>query len=96
MVWVVEKKVFYHYLDIGIEAVTVPVRVKFEFDVQAGALVVGTLSKDILYNKEALRERYPSLRHDVLEDAISRTVDDGISGYLRESGYIERPRKPSS
>ncbi len=90
MVWVVEKKVFYHYLDIGIETVTVPVRVKFEFDVRDGAPLAGSLSKDILHNKEALRKRYPSLRHDGLENAISRTVDEGISAYLRKTGFIDR------
>ena len=43
MVWVFEKKVFYHILDMGFESVGIPVRVKFEFDVQEGSFIPDSL-----------------------------------------------------
>ncbi len=50
MVWLVEKKVFRHILDLGFERVEIPVRVKFEFEVVGGAYVPETLTKNVLYN----------------------------------------------
>jgi hypothetical protein len=38
MVWLVEKKTFYHFLDLGFESVEIPIRVKFEFEVKDEAL----------------------------------------------------------
>jgi len=34
MVWVVEKKVVHHMLGLGFERVDIPIRVKFEFEVE--------------------------------------------------------------
>jgi hypothetical protein len=42
--WLVEKKIFYHLLDMGFERVRIPVRVKFEFEVKEGSLVSDSLS----------------------------------------------------
>ena len=33
MVWMVEKKIVHHVLDMGFEQVEIPVRVNFEFEV---------------------------------------------------------------
>ena len=37
--WLVEKKIYYHILDVGYEGVGIPVRVKFEFDVREGKYI---------------------------------------------------------
>jgi hypothetical protein len=50
MVWLVEKKIFRHILDVGFERVEIPIRVKFEFEAVEGAIVPDTLTKEILYN----------------------------------------------
>jgi hypothetical protein len=55
MVWAVEKKIVHHVLDMGFERVEIPVRVKFEFEVMEGILVPNTLSKEILYNQNAIK-----------------------------------------
>jgi len=88
MVWVVEKKVFYHLIDLGFESVDVPVRVKFEFEVKNGEFVSDTLSMDMLYNKKMLEHRYPNLRVQNLDDAIQKTVQDRIHDYLNDQGYM--------
>ena len=38
MVWLVEKKVIYHTIDMGFELVEIPVGVKFEFEVKVSGV----------------------------------------------------------
>ncbi len=88
MVWVVEKKVFYHILDMGFESVGIPVRVKFEFDVQDGRLVKDSLEVESIYNQPAVVRRYPGVKKDVLEKEIQTTIHREIRIYLQNCGYI--------
>ena len=88
MVWVVEKKIFYHILDMGFESVAIPVRVKFEFDVQNGKFVSDSLSVESLYNQQAVVKRYPGVRMDSLDKEIQRTIQREIRNYLQNLGYI--------
>jgi hypothetical protein len=88
MVWVVEKKIFYHILDMGFESVGIPVRVKFEFDVKEGMLVTDSLSYETLYNQQAIVKRYPGVLMDALDKEIQRTIQIEIRSYLRKCGYI--------
>ena len=88
MVWLAGKKILHHVFDLGFERVDIPIRVSFEFEVQDGFFVHNSLSKQILYNKEALERRYPKLKRDLLENAIEKTVQEGIKIYLKEFGYL--------
>ncbi len=88
MVWIVEKKVFYHSLDLGFGRVKIPIRAKFEFEVRDGALVPDSLSKTILYNKQVLEKRYPSLDLTRLQRSIDDTVNHEIDNYFRACGYF--------
>ena len=88
MVWVLEKKVFYHILDMGFESVGIPVRVKFEFDIKDGKLASGSLSFESLYNQLAVVNRYPAVKKDLLEKEIQHTVQRKIRKYLQKCGYI--------
>ena len=88
MVWVAEKRVVRHMLDMGFEQLEIPVRVKFEFEVKEGLLVSGTLSKELLYNKNAIEKHYPKLRLQSLHRAIEKTVEDELMEYLRQCGYL--------
>ena len=91
MVWIVEKKVFYHILDMGFESVGIPVRVKFEFDVKDGNFVSDSLSVESLYNQQAVVNRYPGVKKDLLEKEIQKTVQREIRNYLQNCGYISDP-----
>ena len=88
MVWVLEKKVFHHFLDLGFEMVTIPVRVKFEFEVEEGVLIPNSISIQTLYNKENLEKRYPNLKLQSLDCAVDKTVQEKIHGYLKKCGYL--------
>jgi len=88
MVWVVEKKVFYHFFDLGFERVEIPVRVKFEFEVKEGVLVPDSISKTMLYNRPALERHYPNLDLASLQRSLEKKVDRDIHTYLRECGYL--------
>ncbi|MGD8883877.1 MAG: hypothetical protein PVI82_18400 [Desulfobacterales bacterium] len=93
MVWVVEKKVFYHLLDMGFESVGIPVRVKFEFDVKDGKFVSDSLSLESLYNQQAVVNRYPGVKKDLLEKEIQKTVQREIRKYLQDYGYISENKE---
>ena len=88
MVWLVEKKVFRHILDMGFERLEIPVRVKFEFKVKEGNLVPDTLSKEILYNQNAIEKRYPKLRLSSLNIAIEKMAEDEIMEYFERCGLL--------
>ena len=88
MVWVLEKKIFYHILDMGFESVGIPVRVKFEFDVKEGAYVPDSLSFESLYNQKAVIKRFPSVNLASLDKEIKKTVRREIQNYLQNCGYI--------
>ena len=96
MVWVVEKKVFYHLLDMGFESVRMPVRVKFEFDVKDGKFVSDSLSFESLYNQQAVVNRYPGVKKDLLEKEIQKTVQYEIRQYLQNCGYISENMKKNN
>jgi len=88
MVWLVEKKVFYHFLDLGFESVKIPIRVEFEFEIKEAALVPDSITKNILYNRPALERRYPNLDVVSLQKSIEKKVDSEIHKYLRACGYV--------
>ena len=88
MVWLAEKKVIYHTIDMGFELVEIPVRVKFEFKVKEGAFVPDTLSKEILYNEKILEKRYPNLNRYSLKKSIEDTVENKIMEYLKMNGLL--------
>jgi hypothetical protein len=88
MVWVVEKKVFYHILDMGFESVGIPVRVKFEFDVQDGSFLPHSLSVESLYNQQAVVSRYPGVKKVLLEKEVQTTIQREIRNHLQNYGYI--------
>lgn len=93
MVWLVEKKIFYHILDMGFESVGIPVRVKFEFEVIEGAFVPDSLSVESLYNRQAISRRYPGAQMDALNREIQKTIRKEIRNYLQNCGYLSDKRR---
>lgn len=92
MVWVVEKKIFYHILDMGFESVGIPVRVKFEFNVRDGKFVPDSLAVESLYNQQAVVKRYPGVRMASLDQEIQRTIQREIQKHLQNLGYISNKK----
>ena len=89
MVWIVEKKVIHHFIDLGFERLEIPIRVKFEFEVKEGIFVPHSLSTHILYNKKAIEKRYPQLKQASLEGSIEEAVKKEIKDYLEECGLLK-------
>ena len=89
MVWLLEKKIFHHILDLGYEGVAIPIRVKFEFEVRDGQFVPGSLKYELLYNKDALLNRYPNLDDKCLHKDVEKTVKKEINTYLQNDGYLK-------
>ena len=96
MVWIVEKKIFYHILDMGFEGLGIPVRVKFEFNVKEGRFVPDSLSVESLYNQQAIVKRYPDVNRDALDREIQRTVQREIRSYLQNCGYVSENMKKNN
>lgn len=88
MVWLAEKKIFRYTLDMGFERVEIPVRVKFEFEVVEGAIVPDSLTKEILYNRDAIRKHYPKMKQPSVDSAIEDMVENEITEYLRLCGFL--------
>lgn len=88
MVWLVEKKIFYHMIDLGFERVNIPIRVKFEFEVKEGAFVFDSIVINTLYNKQILEKRYPQLKTERLDQSIDKAVKKRIRNYLIDNGLI--------
>jgi hypothetical protein len=88
MIWLVEKKIFHHILDMGFERVQFPVRVKFEFEVLEGSFVPDTLTKEILYNQDAILKHYPKTKLSSLESAIEEMVENKILEFIRQCGLL--------
>jgi hypothetical protein len=86
--WLLEKKIFHHILDLGYEGVAIPVRVKFEFEIRDGQFVQDSLGYEPLYNKDALLSRYPNLDAESLDKDIVKTVERGIRLYMESNGYL--------
>jgi hypothetical protein len=94
MLWMTEKKVFHHFLDLGFERVEIPIRVKFQFSLLNGSLVPDSLSKDILYNRSALENRYPDMDGFKLQRSIEQKVDQEILKYFKACGFLREEDTP--
>lgn len=89
MVWIVEKKIVHHVVGLGFERVTIPVRVRFEFEVKEGAFLPDSLTSRRLYNRTALEKRYPNLDLASLEHSTDNTVSKEIISYLTDCGFLK-------
>ena len=86
--WVIEKKVVKHLLDLGSERIHIPVRVKYEYEVIDGSARVESLKMDLLYNQTLLENRYPDLDIQSLHQAIHQTAKREILTDLNQAGLL--------
>jgi len=86
--WLIEKKVIQHRLDLGYERIQIPVRVKFEYEVKDGSVIMDSLTLHLLYNQQILEKRYPQLDLITLDASIHRTAKREILNELNQSGLL--------
>lgn len=89
MLWVVDKKVIRHTIDVGAALVEVPIRIRFEYCLRSERFVEGTVKREFLYNRPELLRRFPRLQADVVDADIERAVNRTILEHLKFSGYAE-------
>ena len=94
MIWVVDKKTVPYLLQHAGVLAEVPVRVSFEYAIDAGRIVGGSLSTKTLYNKGSVCRTFPDLDGVELESAVQLTVIQAIDEHLALCGYggIDRAR----
>lgn len=85
MIWVVERLIVYHSLDMGFETLKIPIRVEVEYGLDGSTIT--SLSKKTLYNLPYLMKQYPKLNQDKLRTAIEQTVEKGLSDRFKLKGY---------
>lgn len=68
----------------------VPIRVTFEYAVEDGAVLDGTLSLKRLYNKDAVCRHFPELDDNQLDEDVQTTVERAVDEHLALSGFGRR------
>ena len=86
MIWVVDKKVVPHLLSRGRLLAEVPLRISFEYAVDEGTVVDGSLSIKVLYNCRSVRRRFPGIEQEALNLEVGRTANDAVCEHLALSG----------
>jgi len=90
MIWMIEKTVVRHLVEGHGQLAEVPVRVEFEYAIEDGSVVDGSLTLNPLYNKSAVRRHFPELDADRLDDAVQNSVARAIDEHFARCGF-ERP-----
>ncbi len=87
MIWVVDKKVVRHLVEQNGQLAEVPIRVSFEYAVEEGTVLDGTLSMKQLYNRDAVCRHFPNLDDERLDEEVQATVERAIDEHLALSGF---------
>ena len=87
MLWVVDKKVVKHALNVGVALVEVPIRIRFEFGLDDGCFAARSMQRNVLYNAKELLRRFPRLQRSALDAEIGRVADKALVEHLKFSGY---------
>ena len=87
MIWVVDKKIVRHLIEQDGQLAEVPIRVSFEYALEEGTVLDGTLSLKQLYNKGAVCREFPSIDDAQLDEEVQATVERAIDEHLAMSGF---------
>jgi hypothetical protein len=87
LIWIVDKKIVPYLIEQDGQLAEVPVRVKFEYAVEDGTVVEGTLCLEQLYNKGAVCRHFPELDDTELDEAVQATVERAIDEHLALAGF---------
>ena len=86
MIWVVDKKVVRHLLTRGRLMAELPLRVSFEYAVDSGNVLDGSLSIKVLYNGRSVRKSFPEFGESELNAEVEKTANDAVLEHLAMSG----------
>lgn len=88
MVLVVDKKVVKHLVETGDGLLEIPIRVKFEYRIEDQRFIDGSMTRDFLYNRQAVEKHFPGMDMSRLDNEISATVDQSLEEGLRYQGHV--------
>jgi len=91
VIWIVDRKVVSHLISRDGQLAEVPIRVTFEYAVEDGAVLDGTLSLKRLYNKGAVCRHFPGIDDDRLDAEVQATVERAVDEHLALSGLTRSP-----
>jgi hypothetical protein len=87
LIWVVDKKVVPHLIQENGQLAELPVRVSFEYAVEDGEVIDGSLSLNTLYNKLSVNKHFPSIDDERLEEDVQATAERAVDEHLALSGF---------
>lgn len=87
MIVVVDKKVVKHLVETGGGLLEIPIRVKYEYSLQDRRFVDGSMKRELLYNRKAVRKHFPQIDSAELDRDINATVDQSLEECLRYQGH---------
>ncbi|HEX7035498.1 MAG TPA: hypothetical protein VF210_06975 [Pseudomonadales bacterium] len=87
MIWIVDKKVVPHLIERNGQLAELPVRVSFEYAVEDGEVVEGSLSLNTLYNKSSVTKHFPGVDDDCLEREVQATAERAVDEHLALCGF---------
>ena len=87
MIWIVDKKITSHLVSRGRLMAEVPLRISFEYALDAGEVVEGSLSIKVLYNRRSVHKCFPGIEAGDLDQAVKETADHAIYEHLVLSGH---------
>ena len=88
MSWVVDKKIVCHLLEAGGRLAEIPLRISFEYALDARAVVAGTLSIKVLFNGRTVHKHFPDVEPNELKKDVQKTAHDAVREHLALSGIL--------
>lgn len=86
LLWVVDKQIVRHLIECDGRMADVPVRVSYEYAVEEGALVEGSLTLKTLYNKASVCRRFSGIDEQTLDADVQVTATRAIDEHLALGG----------
>ena len=86
MIWIVDKTVVPHLLQQEGLLAELPLRVSYEYAVEAGAVVDGSLSIRVLYNGRSVSRHFPELEEESLNIQLGETANLAVHEHLAANG----------
>jgi hypothetical protein len=90
LIWVVDKKIVRHLIESDGRMADVPVRVSYEYAVEQGSLVEGSLTLKTLYDKATVCRCFSGIDEQELDENVQVTVKRAIDEHLALAG-LGRP-----
>lgn len=89
MVMVVDKKVVKHVVETGDGLLEIPVRIAFEYEIESARFVDGSMSREYLFNRQAVLKHFPRIETERLDREIEDVVDRSLEEHLRYARHVE-------